>query len=145
MVVQGVYHPLTRTLLRRYSGLEVATYCMIVGTILTIPAVPFGWHTMLGSSVSGWLAALYLGQLPSALGFVLWGYAVARLSVVASTSLLYLVSPVAVFIAWIWLGELPILSELLGGLIVLAGVVVISQGDRIRGRWRRRLSARAAA
>lgn len=37
-------------------------------------------------------------------------------------------------IAWVWLGELPILPELLGGLIVIASVVVISQGPRLLAR-----------
>jgi drug/metabolite transporter (DMT)-like permease len=70
--------------------------------------------------------------VPSALGFVLWGYAVANLSVATSTSLLYLVPPVAVFIAFVWLGEIPRAGELLGGLVVLAGVVLVTQGDRLR-------------
>ena len=42
--------------------------------------------------------------------------------------------PVAVLIAWVWLGERTILPELLGGLIVIAGVVVISQGPRLLAR-----------
>ncbi|WP_248283305.1 DMT family transporter [Cryobacterium arcticum] len=137
MVVQGIYHPLTRPLLRRYSGLEVATYGMVFGTVMTLPAVPFGWDRMLDAPASAWLAGVYLGLLPSALGFVLWGYAVARLPVATPTSLLYFVPPVAVFIAWVWLGELPIAAELLGGVIVIAGVVVISQGDRLRQALRR--------
>jgi len=131
MVVQGIYHPLQRPLLKTYSGLEVATYTMIAGTVMTIPLVPWGWAELLNSSASGWIAAVYLGLLPSALGFVLWGYATARLPIAASTSLLYLVPPVAVFIAWVWLGEIPVASELFGGVVVIAGVVVISQGAAI--------------
>jgi len=131
MVVQGIYHPLQRPLLNTYSGLEVATYTMIAGTVMTIPLVPWGWAELLNSSASGWIAAVYLGLLPSALGFVLWGYGTARLPIAASTSLLYLVPPVAVFIAWVWLGEIPVASELFGGVVVIAGVVVISQGAGI--------------
>jgi drug/metabolite transporter (DMT)-like permease len=131
MVVQGIYHPLQRPLLQTYSGLEVATYTMIAGTIMTIPFVPSGWPELLDSPASGWIAAVYLGLLPSALGFVLWGYVSARLPIAAATSLLYLVPPVAVVIAWIWLGETPVVSELLGGAVVIAGVVLISQGATI--------------
>jgi len=112
MVVQGIYHPLQRPLLKTYSGLEVATYTMIAGTIMTIPFVPSGWPELLDSPASGWIAAVYLGLLPSALGFVLWGYVTARLPIAAATSLLYLVPPVAVLIAWVWLGETPVVSEL---------------------------------
>lgn len=136
MVVQGIYHPLQRPLLLRYSGLEVATYTMVAGTVMTLPFVPFGWSELAGATTGGWLAAVYLGLLPSALGFVLWGVAVGRLSVAVSTSLLYLVPPVAVLIAWVWLGEVPLPVELAGGLVVILGVVVISQGPRILDRLR---------
>jgi drug/metabolite transporter (DMT)-like permease len=131
MIVQGIYHPLQRPLLRTYTGLEVATYTMVAGTLMTLPLVPFGRVGLAGASASGWVAAIYLGLLPSALGFVLWGDAVARLPVAVSTSLLYLVPPVAVLIAWLWLGEIPLPTELFGGLVVIAGVAVISQGRRI--------------
>jgi drug/metabolite transporter (DMT)-like permease len=131
MVVQGIYHPLSRALLRRYSAVEVATYAMIAGTLMTIPFVPFGWHQVLSAGPQAWIAAVYLGLLPSAVGFVLWGYAVARLPVVTSTSLLYLVPAVAVLISFVWLGEVPLVPELIGGAVVILGVVGISQGDRV--------------
>ncbi|HEY0260516.1 MAG TPA: hypothetical protein VGC18_11775, partial [Lacisediminihabitans sp.] len=47
----------------------------------SLPFVPFGWSELVGASSGGWAAAVYLGLLPSALGFVLWGYAVGRLPV----------------------------------------------------------------
>jgi len=136
-IVQGIYHPLTRPLLRRYTGLEVATYAMIAGTVMTLPLLPFGWHELVSASTPAWLSAIYLGLLPSAVGFVLWGYAVARLPIATSTSLLYLVPPVAVLIAYVWLGELPVVAELIGGAVVVLGVVTISRGDAILTRCKR--------
>ncbi|ALE05394.1 hypothetical protein AL755_07740 [Arthrobacter sp. ERGS1:01] len=136
MVVQGIYHPLTKPLLRKYTGMEVATYGMVFGTVMTLPFVPFGVDTVFAADAPAWLAAIYLGLFPSALGFVLWGFTVGRLSVSASTSLLYLVPPVAVLISFFWLGEIPVISELAGGCVVVAGVVLISQGDRFRARRR---------
>jgi drug/metabolite transporter (DMT)-like permease len=79
-----------------------------------------------------WGSALYLGLAPSAFGFVLLGSAVANLPMVTSTSLLYLVPAVAVLIVFVWLGEIPRAGELPGGLVVIAGVVLVSQGDRLR-------------
>ena len=136
MVVQGIYHPLTKPLLRKYTGMEVATYGMVFGTVMTLPFVPFGAETVFAADVPAWIAAIYLGLFPSAVGFVLWGFTVGRLSVSASTSLLYLVPPVAVLISFFWLGEIPVISELAGGAVVVAGVVLISQGDRFRARRR---------
>jgi hypothetical protein len=45
---------------------------------------------------------------------------------------------VAVLIAWVWLGEVPIPQEAIGGLIVIAGVAVVSQGNRLLARRRTR-------
>ncbi|WP_084078954.1 DMT family transporter [Demequina sp. NBRC 110057] len=132
MIVQGIYHPLQRPLTRHYTGLEVATYAMVAGTLFTIPLVPFGWPQMVSASGGAWAAGIYLGLLPSALGFVLWAYAVGRMPVAASTSLLYLVPPVAVFITWAWIGDVPLVAEIAGGLIIVAGVMVISQRKRVR-------------
>jgi drug/metabolite transporter (DMT)-like permease len=137
-VVQGIYHPLTKPLLRTRSALEVAIYAMVAGTVMALPLLPWGWEGMVTASAGAWGSALYLALVPSALGFVLWGYAVANLPVATSTSLLYLVPPVAVVIAFVWLGEVPHASELLGGVVVLAGVVLIGQGDRLRARFRDR-------
>jgi len=143
MTVQGIYHPLQRPLRQRYTGLEVATYAMAAGTLMSLPLLPLGWEGLVHASWSGWLGAAYLGIFPSAIGFVLWASASGRLPVAVSTSLLYLVPPVAVLIAWAWLGERPIVSELLCGLVVIAGVVVLSQGERAIRRLRRAAPAPA--
>jgi len=137
-VVQGIYHPLTKPLLQRYSGLEVATYAMVGGTLMLLPTLPFAWHDLAAAGSSAWWSAVYLGLMPSALGFVLWGYAVARLSIATSTSLLYLVPPLAVLIAFVWLDEIPLASELLGGLVVILGVLTVTLGDRLRRRTQAR-------
>jgi drug/metabolite transporter (DMT)-like permease len=135
-VVQGIYHPLTKPLLRTRSALEVATYAMVAGALMVLPLLPWGWDQLISASESAWASALYLALVPSALGFVLWGYAVANLPVATSTSLLYLVPPVAVLIALVWLDEVPHAGELLGGLVVIAGVVLVTQGDRLRAHVR---------
>lgn len=138
MVVQGIYHPLQRPLVRRYTHLEVATFTMVAGTMMTVPLLPAGWNRLMQSDPAGWMAAIYLGLLPSALGFVLWAYAARHLSVAVSTSLLYFVPAVAVVVAWIWLGEVPLGTEVIGGVVVIAGVLLISQGPRLSRLSRRR-------
>jgi drug/metabolite transporter (DMT)-like permease len=131
-VVQGIYHPLIKPLLRTRSALEVATYAMVAGAVMALPLLPWGWDRLVAAPASAWAAAVYLALVPSALGFVLWGHAVANLPVATSTSLLYLVPAVAVLIAFVWLGEVPRAGELLGGVVVIAGVVLVGQGDRLR-------------
>ncbi|GJF24605.1 DMT family transporter [Streptomyces sp. HO565] len=124
---QGVYHFATKPLLRHYTGLEVATYAMVAGTVFALPLVPATWQAALDVPADALASALYLGLLPSALGFVIWAYAVARLPLATSTAALYLVPPVALVISFVWLGEVPHLVELVGGAVSVAGVILINR------------------
>ena len=141
-VAQGFYPPLIKPLLRTRSGLEVTVYTMVSGALMVLPLLPWGWAQMLSASAEAWRAAAYLGLVPSAFGFVLWAYAVKHLPVTTSTSLMYLVPAFAVLIAFVWLGEVPLVSEVVGGLVVIAGVVVVAQQG---GRRVAPIPARAAA
>ena len=125
-LVQGIYHFASKPLLARYTGMEVACYAIWTGTVLVLPFAPdtIGRLAQVPGSAIG--AAVYLGLLPSALGFVVWGYAVARFSVAGATAALYLVPPVTLIVAFAWLGEIPRPIELLGGLISIAGVILIN-------------------
>ncbi|QYN20536.1 DMT family transporter [Amycolatopsis sp. DSM 110486] len=131
-LVQGAYHFCSKPLLRHYSGLEVACYAMWTGTLFSLPLAPAAWHGLETAPTSAQAAVLYLGLLPSALGFVLWGYGVARNTVTAATSALYLVPVVALAVAYVWLGEVPAPVELAGGAIAVGGVVLITARRKTR-------------
>ncbi|MFE2565594.1 DMT family transporter [Streptomyces mirabilis] len=126
-VVQGVYHFASKPLLRHYTGLEVATYAMVAGMVFALPLIPATWHATVHAPASALASAAYLGLLPSALGFVIWAYAVARLPLAVSTAALYLVPPVALVVSFVWLAEVPRPIALAGGAISVAGVILISR------------------
>ncbi|MHC5258081.1 DMT family transporter [Streptomyces sp. UC4497] len=133
-VAQALYHFAIKPLLRHYTGLEVASYAMWAGTFLLLPLAPTAARAVVHAPAEATVAALLLGLLPSAAGFVLWGYAVARLTVTAATASLYLVSPVTLAVAYVWLGERPHPIELLGGAVTLAGVALLGRKDAQPGR-----------
>src|ERR1700682_4779743 len=100
------------------------------GTVFVLPLLlPTALQRLGHAPSSAIMSAIYLGLLPSALGFVTWSYAVARLPVAQSTAALYLVPVVVLIVALVWLGERPQSLELLSGVIGIAGVVIIN-------RWR---------
>jgi len=125
--VQAAYHLGIKPLLRTYTGLEVAAYAMWAGTALLLPLAPKAIGAALHAPSGALPAAVYLGALPSAAGFVVWGYAVARLTVTAATAALYLVPAATLAVAYLWLGERPYPVELLGGLLTIAGVALVGR------------------
>jgi drug/metabolite transporter (DMT)-like permease len=91
------------------------------------------------------IAVLFLGVGASAVGFVAWAYASARVDVSFAAATLYAVPVVAFTVGWLWLGERPTAMTLAGGAIALAGVAVVARarpyGER-RPKPRRTRSAR---
>jgi terminal-alkyne amino-acid exporter len=126
----GVYHTAIKPLLGRYSGLEVTAYATWAGTLLLAPAIPTLIEVLPHAGTRATLAAVFLGLAPSALGFVSWGYAVARLPVTVAAGSLYLAPPIAVLVGYVWLGETPRLVELLGGAVAIAGVALANSRPR---------------
>jgi drug/metabolite transporter (DMT)-like permease len=74
------------------------------------------------ASAIGWM--VYLALAPMALGFLTWGYALARTTAGRMGSTTYLVTPIAILLGWLLLGEVPPALAVAGGALCLAGVYV---------------------
>jgi drug/metabolite transporter (DMT)-like permease len=144
-VLQAIFHTAQKPLLARYTSFEVTAYAMWAGTVFILPwtgsllRALWGAGAHAGGAAIG--SAVFLGLAPSAAGFVLWAYAMARMDVGRVTVSLYLVPAAAIGISLVWLGQVPGPAELTGGAIALAGVVLASSGgsrvpagDEDRGR-----------
>jgi drug/metabolite transporter (DMT)-like permease len=68
----------------------------------------------------GW--TIYLGLVPTALGFAAWSFALRRTSAGRMGSFTYLAPPVAILLGWAVLGETPPWLAGAGGALCLAGV-----------------------
>ncbi|HUA43501.1 MAG TPA: EamA family transporter [Streptosporangiaceae bacterium] len=137
-VVQGIFHAAQKPLLRQYTGFEVTVYAMWAGTIFILPWAGIAVHAWPHAGAPALEAAVYLGVAPSAVGFVLWAYAMSRMTVGQATLSLYLVPAAAIVISLVWLSQIPEPAELSGGVIALAGVVLAStQGGQGPRRWLR--------
>jgi terminal-alkyne amino-acid exporter len=139
-VLQAIFHTAQKPLLARYTGFEVTAYAMWAGTVFILPwtgsllRALWGAGAHAGGAAIG--SAVFLGLAPSAAGFVLWAYAMARMDVGRVTVSLYLVPAAAIGISLVWLGQIPGPAELIGGAIALAGVLLAS-GPTSNGRGSR--------
>ena len=84
----------------------------------------------------------FLGVLASALTFIAWSAACARLGVVRTTICLYLEPIIGVGFAALFLGERPTLMSLCGGVVILVGVALANRRRRADGGKPRRAEAK---
>ena len=129
-IAQATYHTAQKPLLARYTGFELTVYSTWCGTAFVLPWSGALVRNLPHAHTDAIAATVFLGVAPSALGFVLWAYASARMPVGQSTTALYLVPAVALVIAYLWLGQVPGGIELGGGVIALLGVIVANARRR---------------
>jgi drug/metabolite transporter (DMT)-like permease len=110
--------------LRRNSAFQVTWIACTVATIACLPFASVLVQDLSGAGASavGWI--VYLGVGPTAIGFVLWAYALNRTTAGRMGSLTYLAPPIAILLGWAVLGETPLLLAVAGGALCLGGVVL---------------------
>lgn len=115
-----------KSLLTRYHPIHLAAYFTWAGTIPMLFFVPGLWGTLQSATLEANLAAIYVGVFPAALCYATWAMALSIGSVSAISSMLYLEPPIAIMIAWFWLGELPSVLSMVGGFIAIASVGIVN-------------------
>ena len=114
--------------LKHASALQVTWLGCTIGLIVCLPFAPeLAAHLGTAPARSiGW--AVYLGVAPTAVGFMTWGYALARTDAGPLGASTYLVPPLAILFSWALLDQTPAALAIVGGTVCLIGVAVT--------RWR---------
>ena len=110
--------------LRHGSPLAVTWLACTVGAACCLPYAPqlIAELHHAGAGAIAW--TIYLGLVPTAIGFSTWAYALSHTDAGRLGSTTYLVPPIAVVLGWLLLGEVPPWLALPGGLLCLAGVAL---------------------
>ena len=126
-ILQAIYSLGQRPLFARYSGLQIVTFSAFFALICFLP---FGWSAFIRSTqvpLSQFLSAVFLGVVPTSLGYWAWAETNRHLPVDVAGAFLYLVPAVVLILAWLILGERLAFSSLIGGILVVAGVVLVQR------------------
>ena len=113
-----------KPLLERVSALQIPWLACVIGALVCLPFAPRLVRELphTHATTIGWM--VYLAIVPMALGFLTWGYALSRTSAGRMGSTTYLVTPLAILLGRILLGETPPGLAFAGGALCLAGVAV---------------------
>ncbi|MCL1846512.1 MAG: DMT family transporter [Coriobacteriia bacterium] len=123
---------LSKSLLSRYSGTQLTSYTIIVGVIPLFMFFPELLRDISSTTWQATSAIAYLGVFPGFLAYATWNVALSRLSAGRLSVFMNIVPFIAALFAWAWLGEIPGTLVILGGIVAIAGVLMVQLLGRRR-------------
>lgn len=132
---ESIYFVFQNTYLKKYGFVGFTIYTVWSGTIFMMIFSPGLWGAISHAPIDITLIVVYLGIFPTVIPYFTLAYITSRTGASEATSSLYLTPVFAFAIAWIWLGEVPHSSAIIGGLITLSGVFIsnIKKVDTTKG------------
>ncbi|MFB4165525.1 DMT family transporter [Alteribacillus sp. JSM 102045] len=119
---ESIYFVFQTSYLRKYGFLPFTTYTILAGTLFMLLFSPGLWSAVQQASLESTLTVVYLGLFPTIIPYFMIAYATSKHGASEATSSLYLTPALAIFIAWLWLGEVPATISIVGGILALIGV-----------------------
>lgn len=115
-----------RPMTRHYSSTAITSFSTTAGTVplllLPLPLMlKLNWSEI---SLTAWTALVLSGMFGIALAYFFWNYGVAQLGSTRTSLYSNLTPPVALFIAWLWLGETLTGWQWGGALLAIIGVAL---------------------
>jgi len=133
-LAESVYFVLQKPYLKRYTGIELATYSIWAATLFMFIYTPGLLQQIQVAPIAATLSVIYLGIFPAAFAYLAWSYALARMSASNTSSFLYVIPIFAILLAWPLLNEIPSLLSLIGGIVVILGVALVNVRSDTSGR-----------
>lgn len=113
-----------KPLLTHIDSTSMTVIGMTAGLAACLPFAPQLVSELGRAPASAITAVVYMGLLPTATAFLLWGYALTHTPAGVLTSSSLIVPAITVVLAWTLLGEIPPPLAALGGVLCLAGAAV---------------------
>jgi drug/metabolite transporter (DMT)-like permease len=111
-----------KSALRRLPALQVTWLGCLIGMVASLPFAGELVHDVASARLVPTLGVLYLGLVPTALAFSTWAYALSKTTAGRLGVTTYAVPPITIALSWAFLGEIPALLAVVGGVISLVGV-----------------------
>ncbi len=135
--LQGGYLLLLTRTLRERPVLTVTVYNVLFGALAFVPYVLWKAPSIAWAKVpvDAWLALAWTVIPTTVYGFLAWNWSMRRTGAVAATNLMYLIPVFGALAAWAVLGEPLHVGQIIGGMVIVAGIVTLRWDTMISGGY----------
>ncbi|MGB2783687.1 MAG: DMT family transporter [Atribacterota bacterium] len=129
------YNILQRKIAGHYSPLIATAYSLVTGTIIMLPFLPEAYSQLIDIPNKYLIISIYLGVFPTGIAYSLWSVALHMATKTSQASnFLFLTPLITTLLEVIILGVLPHASLYIGGILVLAGLVLMGGHSHQSGK-----------
>lgn len=122
----SLYTIVSKPLLAKYRPLEVTTWVVIAGSLPLLVFAPGSLPALAAAPAAGIANLVFLAVMPGAVAYALWSKVVSALPAGTASRTLYALPVLGIGVSWLWVGEVPHLVTVAGGLVTIAGVALAS-------------------
>jgi drug/metabolite transporter (DMT)-like permease len=123
------YTLIGKKVMEKYDPFLVVAYVSILGGICLVPLslAENSFHEAFALTISEWSAILYLAFTCSLLGYFIWFHVVNQVKAAVTSSFMFGEPLITVIFATAFAGERITLFTVLGGLLIFAGVYLVTR------------------
>ena len=124
----SLYNISQRYLTKKYSSFDVSMYSMLIGGILLVIYSPSSITNMFSISFTSLILIIYMSIFPSIISYFFWTKAFELAKHTTEVTSFMFVTPVlATLMGIIILGDIPKLSTLIGGVVIILGMILFNK------------------
>ena len=127
-VLLSLYNISQRYLTKKYSSFDVSMYSMLIGGILLVVYSPSSVRNIFSISFNSLILIIYMSVFPSIISYFFWtkAFEIAK-HTTEVTSFMFVTPVLATLMGIIILGDIPKLSTLIGGIIIILGMILFNK------------------
>ena len=127
-ILLSLYNISQRYLTKKYSSFDVSMYSMLIGGILLVAYSPNSVENIFSISFNSLILIIYMSVFPSIISYFFWtkAFEIAK-HTTEVTSFMFVTPVLATLMGIIILGDIPKLSTLIGGIVIISGMIIFNK------------------
>jgi drug/metabolite transporter (DMT)-like permease len=131
---QALYYVIQKSLLGRYSPLEITSYGVWVGTLILFFFSTRPFEAVSAAPPGQVLSVLYLGVFPGMVANLIMAYALQKDRATNVSTYLFLIPFITLLLGWALLDEVPSFWAILAGSLIVIGILIKNKVIRGPGK-----------